>query len=322
MTRRRRRAGPPGWAVARDVLVAALPAIGAAPETVGRVRFLGDGLYYDAYSATCDVGGNELAVVVRLPSLRAPDKGKAMDRARREDAILRYLEQHTLVVSVPRMIAAVPARDGLAIVQTAVEGLPVDMRASRSRLISPWEAVATAAAACHALDGEELRGVIPTFPTHRDHARNELTVLDELDISHADEIRSWAHAHLPAEEPSVFLHGDLLGQNLLLSIDEETPLGVIDWHCAAIGDPAYDLAIATRGARRPFQTEGGRTKLLDAYENRSGRRLSRNHIGLYELALRATLYLHVQRDPDSSREHVRNEQTALDNFVRRLIADT
>jgi hypothetical protein len=38
----------------------------------------------------------------------------------------------------------------------------------------------------------------------------------------------------------------------------------------AIGDPAYDLAIITRGQRRPFKLIDGRAKLVAAYRSFGG----------------------------------------------------
>ena len=74
--------------------------------------------------------------------------------------------------------------------------------------------------------------------------------------------------HVPPDEPSVLLHGDLLGQNILLAVDG--PHHVIDWEYATRGDPAYDLAIVTRGVKQPFQIAGGLDRLRDAYRAQSG----------------------------------------------------
>ena len=49
----------------------------------------------------------------------------------------------------------------------------------------------------------------------------------------------------------MLLHGDLLPLNLLWG-RETDELGVVDWESARIGDPAYDLAIVTRGHAKPF----------------------------------------------------------------------
>src|SRR6185295_1180920 len=84
-------------------------------------------------------------------------------------------------------------------------------------------------------------------------------------------------------EPSVLLHGDLLGQNILLAMDG--PHHVIDWEYATRGDPAYDLAIVTRGVKQPFQIACGLDRLLDAYRAHSGLEVSANQVHLHELCL-------------------------------------
>ena len=96
------------------------------------------------------------------------------------------------------------------------------------------------------------------------------------------------HEHLPPDTPSKLVHGDLLGQNILLGLSE--PDAVIDWEHAQFGDPAYDLAIVTRGVRRPFQIEGGMDGLLEAYARAGGAEIERKHVRLHELALAARWY--------------------------------
>lgn len=140
----------------------------------------------------------------------------------------------------------------------------------------------------HAVDPAPLRAFLPGEKDVRGHALGQLTGLRELPIPGAADALAWAEENLPTEEPCVLLHGDLLGQNLLLSPDE--PLGVIDWGMARLGDPAYDLAIVTRGARRPFQAEHGLERLLEAYERRSGRTLTPSRVHLHELVLCAGFY--------------------------------
>ncbi|HBL25201.1 MAG TPA: hypothetical protein DD490_00010, partial [Acidobacteria bacterium] len=87
---------------------------------------------------------------------------------------------------------------------------------------------------------------------------------------------------------AVLLHGDLLGQNILLDLQGAAP-GLIDWEYARLGDPAYDLAIVTRGARRPFQIENGFGRLLEAYSGQ-GREIRKEHVHLHELCLLAGWY--------------------------------
>ncbi|MGM0670292.1 MAG: hypothetical protein ACQET1_11285, partial [Gemmatimonadota bacterium] len=59
-----------GWALAADVLRRALATQGAGGDrdTVGWVRYLGEGMTYVTYGATCRLpGGREIPLVVRLP---------------------------------------------------------------------------------------------------------------------------------------------------------------------------------------------------------------------------------------------------------------
>jgi aminoglycoside phosphotransferase (APT) family kinase protein len=49
------------------------------------------------------------------------------------------------------------------------------------------------------------------------HARTAIAVVDESDSPVMRDARQWALEHLPPAQPSVLLHGDLLGQNILLA---------------------------------------------------------------------------------------------------------
>ena len=84
------------------------------------------------------------------------------------------------------------------------------------------------------------------------------------------------------------MHGDLLGQNILLA-PGETPT-VIDWEYARFGDPAYDLAIATRGVKHPFQVADGLARLLDAYRRYGGSEVTDDHVHVHELCILAGWY--------------------------------
>ena len=136
----------------------------------------------------------------------------------------------------------------------------------------------------------------------------------------AHDARAWAHEHLPPDEPSVLLHGDLLGQNLLVSLDDDVPIGVIDWHSAMIGDPAYDLAIVTRGKRRPFQSDSGMNKLLEAYQERAGTVLSPVDVSLYEMTLQAHFCAARAQSHGTESAHAENERRTFANLLRRVTA--
>jgi aminoglycoside phosphotransferase (APT) family kinase protein len=79
-------------------------------------------------------------------------------------------------------------------------------------------------------------------------------------------VREWILCNLPPEgRTSTVLHGDLLPQNLLFTIRDDREIAVVDWECAQIGDPAYDLAIVTRGVHRPLGVANGLQRLVLFY---------------------------------------------------------
>ena len=100
----------------------------------------------------------------------------------------------------------------------------------------------------------------------------------------ATTVRDWIEAHL-SNRPSTLLHGDLLPQNLLWDIFGDGQISVIDWEGTRIGDPAYDLAIVTRGARQPLKESGGFQRLLETYNEASGTTLPADAVHIHELLL-------------------------------------
>jgi aminoglycoside phosphotransferase (APT) family kinase protein len=148
----------------------------------------------------------------------------------------------------------------------------------------------------------------------RGDARAGLAVLAGLAPSELREAHAWGLEHLPPDEPSALLHGDLLGQNILLAMDG--PHHVIDWEYAMRGDPAHDLAIVTRGVKQPFQIAGGLERLLEAYRAHGGVAVSADQVHLYELCLIAGWYrAAVAGDGPHSPAH---ELDRLRSVLRRL----
>jgi hypothetical protein len=64
-----------------------------------------------------------------------------------------------------------------------------------------------------------------------------LQELDEMCEPEAVDPCAWEEEHLPPGTASTLIHGDLLGQNILLGLGG--PDAVIDWEYAQFGDPAY-----------------------------------------------------------------------------------
>jgi len=153
------------------------------------------------------------------------------------------------------------------------------------------EHVAQVAADVHRLEIDNF----PHLQGHHDRRRHVSSNLAELDdalfeqFATANHVREWIMAHMPDAEGGTVLHGDLLPQNLLRELPgqdrEEQRLGVIDWEMAQIGDPAYDLAIVSRGDRRVQRVGNGLNVLVDHYLECGGQPISVTDVRRHELLL-------------------------------------
>jgi aminoglycoside phosphotransferase (APT) family kinase protein len=171
------------------------------------------------------------------------------------------------VFRVPKPLGALRDEGGVILVEAQVTGVPLELRAGKQGKVQPWKVIGEVAAAIHAVPVSELLPSIDC-PVYAETLARSVAG-DEAELRDAC---NWMLEHLPPAEPGLLLHGDLLGQNVFLGIDE--PVGVIDWERAEAGDPAYDLAIVTRGVRQPFQVANGLERLLDAYAGAGGRPLA------------------------------------------------
>jgi aminoglycoside phosphotransferase (APT) family kinase protein len=277
----------PGWARALRLLQRATARADGTHRDIGRVTRIGDGLSRDVYGAAVDFGGKDVNCAVLLPRRRA-DAGLC-ERTHREARLLEVLARADLPLRLPRVLAVLPTPTGPALVREHLRGVSVDLRVGRMPGIRPWQLVAEVAAAVHAVDTAELGWFGPA--TRRAHALAGLAGLGAPapdDDAVVQEAFAWLRQHLPPDEPAVLVHGDLLGQNIILWPDE--PLGLIDWEYATLGDPAYDLAIVTRGARKPFQTAGGFEKLLESYNAEAQRPVHAREVRFHELCLAMRWY--------------------------------
>ncbi|MEM9456531.1 MAG: phosphotransferase [Myxococcota bacterium] len=272
-----------GWAQAKRALRAAFE-VSLPTRTeidIDFVEALGGGLTRDAFGTHVylrpDPEGQSGVYVALVPNDKALSYAKL---ARRELDVLRWLAAHAIDLRVPRAIALVDDHGSPILIESFVEGVAVDLRAGRQP-IRPWEIVAEVAAMIHSVPPP------PTLPprTRRAHRLELIESLEHFgqQLALVDEALAWMRDHVGESAPGVLLHGDLLGQNLRIHPSDAT--GVIDWHHVEVGDPAADLAIVTRGVRRPFQLAGGRKKLLDAYNERSATEVSAESLRFFELAL-------------------------------------
>ncbi len=281
-----------GWARAKRVMRVALErwAGAGARADVGYVKKIGDGLSREIFAAEVDVGGASKHHVLHVAAL-LPHEGAGAGigvRTKSEFQLLRYLGQIQLPFRVPKAFGVVPEAGHLSLVRSFERGIELDLRAGRQGRVRPWEVVGGIAAAIHQVTAQQLGSPQLRFSNRREHAKSTLDRFEGLSGPEANDARAWIMEHLPAPEPSVLVHGDLLGQNILLGLDEGD--AVIDWEYAQFGDPAYDLAIVTRAARRPFQIDRGLERLLEAYERAGGSEVKPCHVHIHELGLAGHWY--------------------------------
>jgi aminoglycoside phosphotransferase (APT) family kinase protein len=305
------------WARAKDILRTAFQSQSpTAHIDVGRVTRVGQGLSRDVFAAEVlispDPGSWTGPYAALLPNRRA-DEG-VVARARREARLLHRLSSLELPFRIPRVPGAERDSGSLALVRSFLRGIELDLRAGHQASVRPWEIVGELAAAVHSLDAAAFSDLLPGTDTRRAGALKFLQLLEGCEAPEVQAAVDWARSRLPRDEPTVFVHGDLLGQNILLAPGQ--PLGLIDWEHAGRSDPARDLAIVTRGVKRPFQIDRGMERLLDAYAHFGGRPVEADHIHFYELVMAAGWY----RDALLSKEggSPQGAQDRLRSLLRRL----
>jgi len=281
-----------GWARAKALLAWAFEACSSpgADVEVGRVRKVGEGLSRRVYAAHVDLSPDPDNLTgtwaVLLPDRRATQED--CRRWVREVAVLGQLAREQLPFRVPDTLGAFPDGDRPAIIRRFIDGVPVDLRAGRMQSIRPAELVGRIAAAIHAIDVTAWPRRPPGAATRSAHAEELIRAFDDLEGTEAETAREWTVQHLPEDRAAVLVHGDLLGQNILVFPDAAP--AVIDWEFCRMGDPAFDLAIVTRGVRRPFQMARGLDRLLDAYAAAGGDPIKRSEVYFHELCLAAQWY--------------------------------
>ncbi len=269
---------------AAHLLRQAARGLGWPAEVKGLTR-LGDGLTYETFAAR--IAGQD--VVVRIP--HGDDIDEQVEVATSTAALLARSASLRLPFERPLTLALIDIPDGMASVQTRLFGVPLwklvgHKKAGERVHPEPWKAVACAAAGVHSLPRHLATGLHVSFETRRAHAESMAEPAAYADAPYMDEVEDWLTDNLPPDTPSHLLHGDLLGQNVLWQPGSES-VSVIDWEAARLGDPAYDLAIITRGRRKPFGRTEGLKLLLDAYNRSAPLELSERAVRFHELSLMA-----------------------------------
>ncbi|MDP7420246.1 MAG: aminoglycoside phosphotransferase family protein, partial [bacterium] len=204
-------------------------------------------------------------------------------RAIKEQKMLEWLHQRSTSFLVPEPFGIVWFSGMMAFATSYMEGVPVELRVSKSYGKPPWEIVGSIAAEIHQLPVLDLPSDKSSYPTWRDHVVEAVSTFKSLKPPEIQEAVDWIEENLPPGEPSVLLHGDLLGQNIVWPLSDK--YCVLDWEYSFLGDPAYDLAIVTRGVRRPFQIPEGLDYLIDSYREAGGSELAKINIQVHELLM-------------------------------------
>ena len=292
MGRRKRRA-PQDWYHTSRMLRSVISerAGSNASVEVGRVRKLGEGVYRRAFYAWVEVDpdpqGLSASYICLIPHRDVPDT--FTEETKREAHLLQALEALDLPFRVPRLIAEVVLEHGVALVENAEHGMPLNELFKLTSKTRSWEFVGQVAAAIHSIIDAAVLDIVGKH--ERQTAELALTVFDGLDEPVFREALAWAQEQVRTDLRPVLLHGDLLGQNILIGVMEPNdPPAVIDWSLAQTGDPAYDLAIVTRGYRRPFKQNDGLNLLLEAYIEAGGQPIRTEDVRIHELCMLAGWY--------------------------------
>ena len=315
-----------GWVRARRALESVFDtsATGDASVDISRVHRLDQGLSRTGFWADVriDPDSDEQSgrYVVLLPNHDIESSFDA--RVAHEVRLLERLSKRRVSFRTPKIAGVVREAGHPVVVESFVPGIALDLRASRQPWVKPWQVVGEVAAAIHALDTTILDGALDAYATRRGHAEAELSVFEGLDDPVVDDALAWAREHLPPPTESAFVHGDLLGQNILLPLPDEPDLrpGIIDWEFALRGDPAMDLAVVTRGVRRPFQIDRGLDRLLDSYATAGGVDLTAAEVHFWELCMAAHWHrdaLDAKRRVHPPEQELRRVRSVLERAIAR-----
>lgn len=269
---------------------------GGAVEVEGKINRVAEGLWHDNYwfsiqGRNLPAAQHEQGYILRLLNRRYDwQEGlEPRDRLMREAETLRILTRIDFAHPTPEFVCFVKDEESelIGIIETAVPGVPLD----DFKDLATLKVISSVAANVHQMAIEWF----PHLPSNTNRAQHVKARLEQLDgvlfteFPLAKEVQAWIEAYLPSGGRCCLLHGDLLPQNLLydsqVSRCANTLVGIVDWEMARVGDPAYDLAIVTRGNRKVFGVKDGLTFLVEEYLRFGGKPLSSTDVCVHELLL-------------------------------------
>jgi aminoglycoside phosphotransferase (APT) family kinase protein len=212
-----------------------------------------------------------------------------LERLMREMETLQVLQTSDFAHPTPTFICVVRDDESktIGMIETGLPGCSLGRYKDRATL----RLVSHVAADIHRIEIERFPH-LPRSNSRAEHVKSRLAELDEAlfaEFPLSNEVREWIRAHVPSDDRSCVLHGDLLPQNLLCdwpaSGQEDAPVGVVDWEMARVGDPAYDLAIVSRGDRKVLGVRDGLKALVEDYLEFAGQPVSLTDVRVHELLL-------------------------------------
>lgn len=272
------------------------PGFGSRVEVDGKISRIDQGIWHDNYwfwikGRDVPADRREQAYVLRLLDQREDwQQGpESRERLLREATTLQVLERTSFVQSTPKFVCFVEDDESAiaGMIETALPGCSLERCKDRSTL----ELVARVAANVHRLDMEDF-GHLPNSNSRKEQVTSNLEELDEAMFAEyplAGEVHGWIREQAPSDDRPCLLHGDLLPQNLLCELptarQAEPPAAVVDWEMARIGDPAYELAIVSRGDRKVLGVKEGLKALVEDYLECGGHPVSLLDVRVHELLL-------------------------------------
>jgi aminoglycoside phosphotransferase (APT) family kinase protein len=291
----------------------------------GKMEWIESGLYHDNYrfwiiGIDLHKGWEDKPLMLRLSSQKSPirSRDEAGNYLDREAKTLKRLEKAGIRFETPELICRVRDDSGhmVGLIETWVRGIPLTLYKGsiyQDRIIPT---IAEVAISVHQLETKKF-GHLQAFDNCKAHILSKLGSLSpELfkEFSTASRAKEWIFSRLPESRPAVMLHGDLLPQNIMCHETRGEWVALIDWEFAAIGDPAYDLAIVTRGDRKLMGINNGLNILLDNYRKAGGVELSAVDVHIHELLL----FLNWLWDSAEADKKGRRRGHGPDHYVQRI----
>jgi aminoglycoside phosphotransferase (APT) family kinase protein len=284
---RSRRSGP-DWGYLRWLIESNLrsqPGFKKNFRLEDKLQTLGQGLFNRNY--LFEAGGKALVLRLAKVERELRTRKEAIACVRREAKTLQVLERLNFPYITPRFICFVKegSEEAVGLIESALDGIVLKYCSNVNESDRLLKIIAQVAAAVHKLPKSEFTHLKDRVDS-RTHVRE---LLEELPPSIFDEFeeaaqaRDWILAHLPEGRQSTVLHGDLLPQNLLADDYGADKISIVDWQEGKIGDPAYDLAVVTRGARKPLGVGRGLERLVELYNELAEQDVSLSAVIVYEL---------------------------------------